>query len=103
MMIIKKILLSLFFISALAGCVQNSALLGPLYTYGSTGSSLQAGLSYGSSEAITRLTGKSATKNIEEILQPNKRDRALRKLLKKRIIESRKKLNLVKVKSPKLR
>tara|TARA_B100000780_G_C20979713_1_gene391413 strand:+ start:364 stop:675 length:312 start_codon:yes stop_codon:yes gene_type:complete len=100
---IKKILLNFFLISALAGCAQNTALLGPLYTYGSTGSSLQAGLSYGSNEAITRFTGKSATKNIEEILQPNKRDRALRKLLKKRIIETRKKLNLVKVKSPKLR
>ena len=94
MIIFKKILLSLFIISTLAGCAQNTALLGPLYTYGSTGSTFQTGLSYGSNEAVTIFTGKSPAKNVGEILQANKRDRALRKLLKKRIVESRKKLNL---------
>jgi len=96
-MTFKKILIILFFISTLAGCAQSTALLGPIYTFGTTGNTLQAGLSYGSNEAITMLTGKTAGENVKEIFQANKRDAELRKLLKRRITESRKKLNLTKL------
>ena len=77
----------------LSGCAQNTALLGPIYTFGSTGNIYQAGLTYGSNEALTKVTGKSAGDNLKEILQPDTNDSELRKLLKKRIIEVRKKLN----------
>ena len=92
-MILKKIISSLLLICFLSGCAQNTALLGPIYTFGSTGNIYQAGLTYGSNEALTKVTGKSAGDNLKEILQPDTNDSELRKLLKKRIIEVRKKLN----------
>ena len=83
-------------IGLLTGCVQSSALLGPIYTLGTTGSVHQAGLSYGSDKVITTLTGKSSLENIEGLLKAKKQDSDLRKLVKKRIKETRKKLNLIK-------
>ena len=52
----KKIYIILNLI-LLNGCVQNSALLGPAYTLGSTGNVLQAGLSYGTTYTIKKITG----------------------------------------------
>ena len=83
-------------IGLLTGCVQSSALLGPIYTLGTTGKVHQAGLSYGSDKVITTLTGKSSLENIEGLLKAKKQDSDLRKLVKKRIKETRKKLNLIK-------
>lgn len=83
-------------IGLLTGCVQSSALLGPIYTLGTTGNVHQAGLSYGSDKVITTLTGKSSLENIEGLLKAKKQDSDLRKLVKKRIKETRKKLNLIK-------
>ena len=86
-MIIKKIfIVGIFLISFLSGCAQNSALLGPiLYFWYSSGNVYQAGLTYGSNEAITSLTGKSPTENIKEILTPKEEDTEFEKLVKKRI------------------
>jgi len=95
-MIIKKLILSIIFTSFLSGCAQNTALLGPLYTLGTSGNILQAGLSFGSNKAIAKVTGKTTKENIDEILEPNANDNALRELLKTRIIETRKRLNLTK-------
>jgi len=92
MIILKKIIIGIFFINFLAGCVQSTALLGPIYTLGTTGNTLQAGLSYGSNKAISKITGKTTSENVKEILEPNANDSELRELLKKRIIEVRKKL-----------
>ena len=94
---IKKIIIGLFFLSFFNGCVQNTALIGPVYTLSSSGNVYHTGLSYGSSQVITKSTGKSVIKNINEILQPNKKDSELRKLLKKRIIETRKKLQPIEI------
>ena len=96
LIILKKKIVLIFILSFLTSCAQNAALLGPIYTYGSTGSALQTGLSYGSNKVITKVTGKSAGDNVKEILEPNTNDDALRKLLKARIIKTRKKLNLKK-------
>tara|TARA_B100000780_G_scaffold70741_1_gene47265 strand:+ start:441 stop:740 length:300 start_codon:yes stop_codon:yes gene_type:complete len=96
LIILKKTIVLIFIFSFLNNCAQNAALLGPIYTFGSTGSALQTGLSYGSDKVITKITGKSAGENVIEILEPNTNDTALRKLLKARIIETRKKLNLTK-------
>ena len=42
-------------------------MLGPAYTYTSTGSLAQAGFAFGSNEAITNYTGKTPYENLEII------------------------------------
>ena len=64
----KKIYIILNLI-LLNGCVQNSALLGPAYTLGSTGNVLQAGLSYGTTYTIKKITGKTPSENAEIVLK----------------------------------
>jgi hypothetical protein len=93
-MFIKKISVGVLIIFALTGCAQNTALLGPAYTYATSGSIYHASLSYGSDKAVNKITGKSTAQNIKEILTPKKKDSEFQKLVKKRIKETRKKLNL---------
>ena len=64
MKIIKLIIILLF----LNGCVQTSALLGPMYTIGTTGNALQAGVSYGTSYAVKKITGKTVSENVDSIV-----------------------------------
>ena len=71
-MILKKIIAGLFLLFFLNGCVQNTALLGPAYTMASTGNVFQAGLSYGSNQAVKKITGKSTTENIKSFVDDNK-------------------------------
>jgi hypothetical protein len=52
----------------LTGCLQNTAFLGPVITVASTGNVYQAGLSYGSSQTIKKMTGKTPTENIKIFL-----------------------------------
>ena len=100
-MIIKKIIIGLFFLSLLNSCGQNMVLLGPVYTLGSTGNIYQAGLTFGSDKAITKLTGKSTSENIKQLLItdkqdaefPKEQDTEFFKLVKKNIEQTRKKLN----------
>ena len=66
-MILTKIIAGLFLLFFLNGCVQNTALLGPAYTMASTGNIYQAGLTYGSNQAVKKITGKSATENIKSL------------------------------------
>tara|TARA_B110001450_G_scaffold55359_1_gene51912 strand:- start:499 stop:789 length:291 start_codon:yes stop_codon:yes gene_type:complete len=93
-MIIKKAIVGFFILSLLGGCAQTTAFLGPMYTLGTTGNVYQAGLSYGSNQAITSLTGKSTGENIKTLLAPSKKDSEFQKLVKNRIQQTRKKLNL---------
>ena len=67
-MILKKIVIGLIYICFLNGCVQTTSLLGPAYTLVSTGSVYQAGLSYGSNQAIKKVTGKTTTENIKNLI-----------------------------------
>ena len=71
-MILKKIITGLFLLFFLNGCVQGTALLGPVYTLTSTGNIYQAGLSYGSNQAVKKITGKSTTENIKSFVDDNK-------------------------------
>tara|TARA_B110000211_G_scaffold226520_1_gene280169 strand:+ start:84 stop:392 length:309 start_codon:yes stop_codon:yes gene_type:complete len=71
-MILKKIIISLFFVCFLNGCIQNTAFLGPAITVVSTGNVYQAGLSYGSSKVITKISGKTPVENIKSLLEKNK-------------------------------
>jgi len=71
-MISKKIIIGLFFLIFLNGCVQSAALLGPSYTLISTGNVYQAGFSYGSSKVIKKMTDKTPTENIKSLLDNKK-------------------------------
>ena len=71
-MIVKKITIGLFLLCFLSGCVQSTALLGPAYTLASTGNIYQAGLSYGSNQAVKKITGKSPTENIQSLVDNKK-------------------------------
>ena len=103
--IFNKIRLGMFFkklfsigllLILLSSCAQNTAsLLGPAYTLGSSGNVLQAGLSYGSDQIVTKSTGKSIGQNLAGMLKEDKEERELRNLLKIRINQARKKLNLI--------
>ena len=68
MTILKKIIISAFVMCFLTGCLQNTAFLGPAITVASTGNIYQAGLSYGSSKTIKKMTGKTPTENIKSFL-----------------------------------
>ena len=70
-MILKKIIISAFVLCFLTGCLQNTAFLGPAVTVASTGNVYQAGLSYGSSKAIKKMTGKTPTENVKSFLDSN--------------------------------
>ena len=59
----------LFFLN---GCVQSAALLGPAYTMASTGNVFQAGLTFGSNQAVKKITGKSTTENIKSLVDNKK-------------------------------
>ena len=71
-MILKKIIAGLFLLFFLNGCVQSTALLGPAYTMASTGNIYQAGLSYGSNQAVKKVTGKTPTENIKSLVDNKK-------------------------------
>ena len=69
-----KIILGIFLISILSGCVQNTAFFGPAVTVASTGSIYQAGLSYASTKTIIKFTGKTPTENLKFFLDNNEED-----------------------------
>tara|TARA_B110001452_G_C14887259_1_gene310130 strand:+ start:225 stop:515 length:291 start_codon:yes stop_codon:yes gene_type:complete len=93
-MILKKLITGFIFLAFLNGCAQNAALLGPAYTLSQSGNVYHTAISYGSNKAITNFTGKSTGENIQNFLLPNPEDSDFEKLVKKRILETRKKLNL---------
>ena len=72
-MILKKIIAGLFLLLFLNGCVQSAALLGPAYTMASTGNIYQAGLTYGSNQAVKEITGKYPTENIQSLVDNKKK------------------------------
>ena len=84
-MIYRKIFFGLFLVGLLGACTAPTAMLGPAYTLTSSGSVVQAGFSYGSSELITSYTGKTPIENIEEIANKNL---SLEKNIKKQTLES---------------
>jgi hypothetical protein len=72
-MIDKKIILGLFITIFLGACASPTAMLGPAYTFTSTGNAYQAGLTYSSNEIITKHTGKSAIENIKKITEKKRK------------------------------
>jgi hypothetical protein len=66
-MIHKKIIFGFFILSFVGACTTPTAMLGPAYTLTSSGSVVQAGFSYGSSELVSAYTGKTPMENLIEI------------------------------------
>ena len=62
-MIHKKIIFGFFILSFVGACTTPTAMLGPAYTLTSSGSVVQAGFSYGSSELVSAYTGKTPMEN----------------------------------------
>ena len=73
-MIHKKIIFGLFLFTFLGACAAPTAMLGPAYTFTSTGNVLQAGFSYGSGELVTMYTGKTPMENVIEITSNDKKN-----------------------------
>ena len=68
-MILKKLIIGLSFLILLNGCAQSLAFLGPVITGASTGSATNAGLSYGSSKVIKKVTGKTPTEKLSSLFK----------------------------------
>jgi hypothetical protein len=84
-MINKRIIFGLFIVSFLGACTSPTAMLGPAYTFSSSGNIIQAGLNYGSSQMITHYTGKTPIENLKEVSQKKK----VQKInIKKKTLES---------------
>ena len=90
----KKIILSVAFVALLNGCVQSTAMLGPAYTFSSSGSVLQTGLSYGSNKVYTKYKEEKNDKELQETMKSEKRSYELKNLLKAQIAKTRKKLKI---------
>ena len=99
-MIHKKIFIGLFFLGFLSACGAPTVMLGPAYTFTTTGSWTHAGLTYGSNELITSYTGKTPYENLEEIAESkNLQKKTLKsddfhQLVKKRFEKTREKIKL---------
>tara|TARA_B100000035_G_scaffold128185_1_gene108957 strand:+ start:231 stop:554 length:324 start_codon:yes stop_codon:yes gene_type:complete len=92
-MINKKTLIGLFIFGFLNACATPTAMLGPAYTFTSTGSIAQAGLTYGSNELVTNYTGKTPIENLETITSNNL---SIQKNIQKETLESEDFYHLVK-------
>ena len=66
-MVNKKLVFGLFLLSFLGACASPTAMLGPAYTFSTTGNVLQTGFTYGSSEMVTIYTGKTPIENLKNI------------------------------------
>ena len=84
-----KLILVLFVINFANGCSSPTAMLGPMYTFSTSGNIAQASLSYSSNEVITMYTGKTPLENIQDFALPEKN-------IKKKTLESEDFFNLVK-------
>ena len=100
-MIHKKIFIGLFLLGFLSACGAPTAMIGPVYTFTSTGSLTQAGMTFGSNELITSNTGKTPIENLEELTSDKKniqkntlKSDDFQQLVKNRIEKTRQIINL---------
>ena len=80
-MICKKKIFVLTILCFLNACTSPTAMLGPVYTFSSTGSIYQSGLSYASNELIEKTTGKTTIENIKDLKLEKKKENIQRKTL----------------------
>ena len=74
----KKILLLLVCFVFLSGCFQSIVLLGPAIGGVSTGKIYQAGLSYGTNMIVEKITGKTTSEHMLDVLN-SKEETSLKK------------------------
>ena len=91
----KTVIFGVFLFSMLGACGAPTAMLGPAYTFTTTGNIAQAGLSYGSDRLITSYTGKTPIENIEDITSNNI---SVKKNIQKQTLQSEDFYQLVKSK-----
>ena len=92
-MINKKILIGLSIFGFLSACTSPTVMIGPAFTFSSTGSIAQTGLTYGSNELVTNYTGKTTIENLETITSNNL---SFKKNIHKKTLESEDFYHLVK-------
>ena len=93
MMTIKKNIFIFLSLLLLNGCMQSSAFLGPAITVASTGNVYQAGIQYGTNQAVKKETGKDTVEYISSLLNPieeKKISKDLKILVENRIKQTRK-------------
>lgn len=91
---IKNFLIGVLALFTLSGCVQSSAFLGPAAVTGaSTGSALQAGISYSTNYTVTKITGKTPIENFQKLLiqkvEDNKIMDSINKSITKKTIDKK--------------
>ena len=65
----KKILLYLFSLTILNGCIETTAFLGPAITISNSGNVYQASLSYASNQVILNTTGKTPIEHFNSLTE----------------------------------
>ena len=90
----KKISFLIFNLVILSGCVQSTAMLGPVLTAATTGNVYQTGFSYGANLTIKKTTGKSPSEHDSDYKREKKVEKNLKILLKKHIQLVRKNISL---------
>ena len=78
----KKIYLLVLISIFLSGCIQSTALLGPIITIATTGNVMQAGLQYGANRAIKKETGKDALTHLKDAVEVEQDSQKLQKKIK---------------------
>ena len=68
---IKKLCFLLFGLTALNGCIEATAFLGPAISVGTTGNVYQASLSYSTNRIINSATGKTPIEHVTNLFDPN--------------------------------
>ena len=68
---IKKLCFLLFGLTALNGCIEATAFLGPAISVGTTGNVYQASLSYSTNRIILSATGKTPIEHVTNLFDPN--------------------------------
>jgi len=90
----KKIIFFIFNLVLLSGCVQSTAMLGPVLTAATTENVLQTSFSYGANLTIKETTGKNLSEHIVDYKAKKKIEKDIKNLLKKHIKLTRKKISL---------
>jgi hypothetical protein len=90
----KKIILAVAFVALLNGCVQSTTMLGPAYTFSTSGSIFQTGLSYSSNKIYIKYKEEKNDKELQEIMKSDKRNHELKNLIEAQISKTRKKLKI---------
>ena len=93
-----KIVFIFFTFVSLNGCMQTTALLGPGVTIFTTGNIPQAGFQYAANQSIKNRTGKDALTYVKDAVEEEQNKRKFNKdfeiMVKKRVLNARKKISV---------